>query len=366
MNDDERNRASPLAIMVFTAGDRRFNAADIVDAAWFRGELQPLWREFLAGRAGERRAEDEGLMPDSEGLQTLSNEVRYQHELITAEETEAWLTLRNLSLDDLTNYTHRRYWRERAAPPSQTADAEYPDATPEQREMFIGDLMFGGNFDELTRRLTWRLAAPFATGPTDPIFSDRLEVERSRFVQQVASDNATLAERLGRLGRNGSWLESQIELEAAFGWSCEQVCTPKNRARTLAILRLGLTHFEVELIDLESADALREACFCLTSDGLSMEELAAQEHCRVERRGILLEEFPEGQQQQFLSAQTGQVLPLITPDERFQVCRILNKREPDLADEKVRARIDEELIAAHFDNLVSKHIVWLIRPNASA
>jgi hypothetical protein len=366
MKDVEDSRCSTLATAVFAAGDRRFDAADIVEAAWFRGDLPPLWQEFLAGIAGERRAEEDGLEPEGEALQNLSEDVRYKHDLITAEETETWLTARNLTLDNLTAYAHRRFWREHTAAPALPADLGYLEATPEQREQFIGDLFFGGQLDELARQLSWRVAGSVATIPSDPALSNRLEAERARFSQRTASDPGKLSQWLGQLGRDGPWFESQLAQESSHRWNCDQASTTENRARTLANLRLPLTCFEVELMDLESADAVSEACFCLSTDGLSMDELAGQEHNRVERREILLEEFPEELQQQFLSAESGHVLPLITTDDRFQVCRVVNKREPALADEKVLARVDAELLAGHFENLVTKQIVWLIGPNAAA
>ncbi len=355
-----------LDFSVFTAGDKRFGATDIVDAAWFRGDLQPLWQEWLVGMACEQRADEEGLKPDPEALQALSEGVRYKHDLITAEETEAWLISRNLTLDDLTDYSHRRYWREHAIAPSPAADIDYLSAAPDLRKIFIQDLLFGGKFDELIRLLSWRAAGSVATDLPDPALSDRLEAERARFFQRTASDPGKLSKWLEQLGRDGPWFETQIEQESGQRWNCDQLRTPDNRARTLTELRLPLTCFEVEMMDLESADAVREACFCLNTDGLSMEELAGQEHHRIERRQVLLEDFPEALQQQFLSAETGQVLPLITSDGRFQVCRILHKREPALADAKVLARVDAELLAAHFGNLVAKHIVWLIGTNAPA
>jgi hypothetical protein len=366
MKDGEDSQCSTRALAVFAAGDRHFNATDIVEAAWFRGDLPPLWQEFLIGIACERRAEEGGLEPEGEALQTLSEDVRYKHDLITAEETETWLTARNLTLDNLTEYARRRFWREHAATPPLPEDIGYLEATPEQREQFIADLFFGGQLDELARRLSWRVAGSVATIPSAPASSNRLEAERARFSQRTASDPGELSQWLGQLGRDGPWFETLLAQESGHRWNCDQASTPENRARTLAALRLPLTCFEVELMDLESADAVREACFCLSTDGLSMEELAGQEHNRVERREILLEEFPEELQQRFLSAESGQVLPLITADDRFQVCRILKKREPALADEKVLARVDAELLAAHFGNLVTKQIVWLIGPNAAA
>jgi hypothetical protein len=175
-----------------------------------------------------------------------------------------------------------------------------------------------------------------------------------------------LSECLGLLGRERAWFETLVKLEAGYRRHCDQLFTPENRARTLAALRLPLTRFEVELLDLESADAASEAFFCLDTDGLSMKELAEQEGYVIEKRQPLLEEFPEEQQQRFLSSETRQVFQIIDSDNRFQIYRVISKREPTLAEEKVLKRVDAELLASHFGNLVSKHIVWLIGRDPSA
>ena len=354
------------AFYVFAAGDERIDATDVVDAAWFRGDLQPFWREFLAGIACERLADEEGSEPGSEALQTLSEDFRYAHDLITAEETDAWLISRNLTLNDLTGYANRRYWRERAIAPSQVPEIVYLNAEPDLRERFLQDLLFGGRFDELVRLLSWRVAGSVATVMPDHALSGRLEEERTRFFQRTALAPGRLSEWLQRLGRDGPWFETLLEQESRYGWNCDQVRTAENRARTLAALRLSLTCFDVEMMDLESADAAREACLCLTADGLSMEALAGQEHYWIEKRELLLEAFPQELQQRFLSAESGEVLQFITSADRFQVCRILNKREPAMGDESVLARLDAELIATHFGNLVSKHIVWLLERGSPA
>jgi hypothetical protein len=243
---------------------------------------------------------------------------------------------------------------------SHEIEVDYLNAEPELRELFLHDLLFGHEFDELVRLLSWRVAGSVATVPTDEVLSDRLEAERNRFFQRTGLVPWQVSDGLQRLGRNMSWFETLIEQEAGYRSTCERLSTAENRARTLAALRLQLTRFEVELMDLESVDAVREACLCLTADGLSMETLAGQEHCRIEKRELLLEALPEALQPEFLSGERGQVLQLITSDERFQVCRIAAKREPALTDQDVLARVDGELITAHFNNLVSKHIVFLL------
>ena len=115
-------------------------------------------------------------------------------------------------------------------------------------------------------------------------------------------------------------------------------------------------------MDFDSADAVREACLCVSAADISMEELAGQEHRLIERRQLLLEDLPEDAQQQFLSAEPGHVLPFITQGERFQVCRIAEKREPALSDASVCARVDADLRTGHFGNLAANHIVSAVAP----
>ena len=361
--ESEHLVAGPAAVLVFSADDQKFSVADVVEAAWFRGDSQALWQEFLSGAAGERAAEEEGLEPESEVLQALSDEFRTEQDLITAEETENWLEARGLTLEDFNDYFHRQYWRQHATTPAPPANINYANASPDTRQLFIQDVLFSGKFDDLARRLSWPVAASVVADRTKTLSSDKLDAERTRFFQRTDSQPAQLSERLALIGRDRAWFETLAELEAGYRGHRDQLVTPENRARTLAALRLPLTRFEVEMMDLESENAVREAFFCLDTDGLSMEELAGQEGYVIEKRQPLLEEFPEELQQRFLSSETGEVLQLIDADSRFQLCRVLSKREPALADEKVLKRVDAELLASHFGNLVSKHIVWLIGRN---
>ncbi|MEO5961613.1 MAG: hypothetical protein ABIR80_21075 [Opitutaceae bacterium] len=362
MDDGESNENSPLAVVVIATADKRFVAVDIMDASWFRGELQPLWEELLVGLACEQ--ESHGSAPTSEDLQTLSEEIRYQHELITSEETESWLTRRKLSLDDLTDYCRRRYWRDHTANPPPGEKIDYLDATSELRELFLKGVLFAGKFDEWVRRLAWRVAASLAAEVEPPASADKLDAQRALFFQWSHLEPETLAGALQQIGRDREWFEALIEMETCYRWHCDQVCTAENRGRSLVALRLPLTQFTLEILDLESEDVAREARFCLETDGLSMAEFAAQEHYRIERGELLLEDFPEELQPRFLASETGRFHHVTTSDNCYQVCRLLEKREPTLADENVVRRIDRELLETHFENLVAKNSVRLVEPGS--
>ncbi len=72
-------------------------------------------------------------------------------------------------------------------------------------------------------------------------------------------------------------------------------------------LRLPLTRFETEMIELESRDAAREALFCVREDGMSMEEVATEGGYPYRHADFILEDLPVDAQQRFLSVSAGDV-----------------------------------------------------------
>ena len=97
------------------------------------------------------------------------------------------------------------------------------------------------------------------------------------------------------------WLSGELS-DAAFK------AAPSAYHLHLAALRLPLTRFEVETIELDSLDAAREALLCARDDGMSMEEVAAEGRYPYRHPEVLLEEIPEDLQQKFLRVNPGDIL----------------------------------------------------------
>src|SRR5437016_14373770 len=87
--------------------------------------------------------------------------------------------------------------------------------------------------------------------------------------------------------------------------------------RSLA-LRLPLTRFETEVIELESLDAAHEALFCVREDGMSMEEVATEGRYPYRRADFLLEDLPVDAQHRFLSVSAGEVLQPVAHGDGFE------------------------------------------------
>ena len=146
-----------------------------------------------------------------------------------------------------------------------------------------------------------------------------------------------------------------LAIEAAYGTHCERLLVPEARQHELMALRLPLTRFEIEVIELESQDAAREALFCVQQDGMSMEEVATEGRYPYRRSHFLLEDLPVDAQQKFLSISAGNVLEPTAHGDGFELCRVVNKIEPQADDPTVKSRIDQRLLDRHFSELMSKY-----------
>jgi hypothetical protein len=124
----------------------------------------------------------------------------------------------------------------------------------------------------------------------------------------------------------------------------------------MALLRLPLTRFETEVIELESHDAAKEALFCVREDGMSMEEVANEGRYPFKVLSFLQEDIPEDLQPRFLSVTAGEVLEPLARGDAFELYRVISKTEPQTNDPAVCERVDRILLSRHFSELVARHV----------
>src|SRR5256886_16102204 len=98
---------SGLDLVVCACGGQEYTARDAIDAALFRGQLDVKRKEFLHQVAAERRADELELDADESAISSAAEAFRYEYDFITAEETDARLGQRGLTLDDIADYLTR-------------------------------------------------------------------------------------------------------------------------------------------------------------------------------------------------------------------------------------------------------------------
>ncbi|PYJ68302.1 MAG: hypothetical protein DME76_12715 [Verrucomicrobia bacterium] len=146
-------------VIVCACGTQEYTARDTIDAAIFRGEVEVKWKEFLHEVQAEKRADELGLDLDESAISSAAEAFRYEYDLITAEETEAWLANRGLTLDDFADYLTREYYASTLREEIIPDEIEYSSAPADLRQSFLVELILSGELDRMTGDLIMRLAA---------------------------------------------------------------------------------------------------------------------------------------------------------------------------------------------------------------
>jgi hypothetical protein len=344
--------------VVFTAGAKNFSVRDVIDAAHFRGEIDSHWTELLARLAAEKHAVESEAEVDNSAIDAAAVAFRYEHDLITAEETERWLELRGMTLADFGDHFVRAYWGETFSSEANSTAAPFHQSSAELRQLLAVELILNDQLDPMTTALAWRVAAVEGFD----VVSAPVQAERERFTARTGFGAGEIQAWLHGLGRDDLWFEQTLTAEAAFHARCDKLFTEEAQEREIRALRLPLTRFEVETIEFDSRDAASEAVWCVRSDGMSMAEVAQEGRYPYQRTELVLEEISEDLQQKFLSLTPGSILEPIPRDDGFQLARLLGKAEPKLDDPGVRSRVAERILARHFADLTSKCIRMEIMP----
>ena len=102
----------PAGRPLFTVAGRTYAWEDVLIAAELRGELATLERQTRQGLACLRRlaAEPDALAP--EALRAAAAAFRHEHNLLAADELDAWLAARSLTVADWNAYLRRLLLRD--------------------------------------------------------------------------------------------------------------------------------------------------------------------------------------------------------------------------------------------------------------
>lgn len=354
--------------LVFSAGGRALAVADVVVAAHARGDLQATWSRLLRLVACEERAaalvESGEISADEGAVQSMSEQFRYDRDLITAEETERWLEHHGLTLEDFDAHFLRHHWADVLGEPVEPGPADYRSATDDLLVLLLTELTLSGDLDRLARALGWRIAAARARAAEPSAQAGGVEIGLAgddgpaQDDHADAEDEAMTAAWAARIGADPRWLAELPGLEAAFEQERARLLTAERLADALALRRLPLSLVVLETIDVDTLDAAREAAMCVTADGLSMEAVASEGGYSFERTEAFFEELPPQIQQQVLRAVPGEMLDVAPHEGGYHVHRLVGRTDPDPADGAVRARVEQRLLDQHFDQLAGRWVQW--------
>jgi hypothetical protein len=340
--------------VVLFADGRELQVRDVIRAGLFRGDIEERWRLLLAKVTCQQHAVENEIEPDLEKLQAIADKFRYDRDLITSEETDEWMRIRALNQEIFSNHVMRTYWQEELGEEVETREDVFADPD-EASKHFTYELLLGGGFYYVTRKLAWRMAARHTADAGNPALAERIEAERTLLLERTGLAPEQLPGWVAGLGANDAWLEEMLAIEAAFALHREKIITPEGLSRYLRTRRLGLMRFEVEEIEFDSMGAAQEGVLCVRNDGLSMEEVASESGFSYQKRDFLLEEQPPDWQTALISTPEQGVVPPIADEEVVRLFRVLRKTEPTLDDPEVRERLEEAFLESAFEELCAAH-----------
>lgn len=338
--------------VIFSRGEREFSAREVVDCAVLRGEIDPLWREFARVGECDRLANEQGLEADESAVDAAAIAFRYQYDLITAEETERWLENRGVSVGEFGEYFARKYWGRMYSGAVSVPASTYETAAAEEKDLFLVDLILSGSLDKMAERLSYRIAAQADENGGGGSATE----ERARFL--AARRITDLATWLLQFGRGEEWLNEMLAAEAAYQRRVAAIVTEQALEKELGPLRLNLTRFELETVEVDSKDAAAEVAACVRSDGMQMSDIAEEGRYPFHTSEVLLEDVPSEQQQKFLSVKAGTLFDPIPRGDSFEVWRVKARIEPMLQDVTIRARLEKRIIDRCFNELLGRYINW--------
>lgn len=344
---------------VFAFRDTTISVGEVLRAAHFRGELQSCASRVGWKMACEEEAKRLILEADNDAIDAMVTRFRYENDLISAEETEAWLDCRGLNTDEFQAYFDRCHWWEILKGKVASDQVETTHAIPELFDVLETELLMSGAFGPLAVGLSRRLMVRHDSESRPDI--QKVMVERARFFERAGLEPAGLAGWLASLDRDQDWFEGMLEMEAAYHLRCDALLIPEQLARTLLTSRLLLTRLEVESVEFDIIDAAREAHLCVRDDGMSLEDVARESRYPFKRVELLAEDLPEDQRQMLLCAGIGEILGPVAAGGLVHLHRVLRKTEPTLGEALIRSRIEQQVLEAHFSGSNAGAIRWFIR-----
>ena len=292
---------------VFAVGERSWSIADVIRYAEFAGIAE------LRFHAAKASSPDVDAADGDVGLAQAITDFRYQHDLISAEECDAWLAWRGLRYADLHESMSRRC-RGICAVDEEAAEI---------------DFLLGEQWSVATRDLAWRVA---------------LACEKQLPLGTEDSQHA----RLWAL-----W-------EARFQEARSQLLAPDARLRILSRQRRQLTRFQFVLAEFDSMDAAQEARSCVNEDQALLVEVAAEHGFPFRTECRFIDDLPTDWALALGAGVSKKAAAPIAMAGRSVLLSPLRRIEPSLDDDEVVARIDAAMVEQHFDALASQHLRWFI------
>lgn len=336
------------ATPVLRVGDRVYTWRDVVLFAMAAGEWPDFETRLRQGLACETEADRAAAWPDPAVLDEAATAFRYERDLLTSEETEAWLAARGLDIDQwsaaLARGVLRAAWRDRLASldPGTLDPAEVP-AT-----VLVAEGVCSGAFDRWAAMLGARAALASSAGISQPPAPEG-DLVVARHAAWVAGDNEA-----------ATALRHLADVVAADRAVATSALTDEALDLHLERCRLDWVRVDVECLSFPTDAAAREAALCVREDGLSLSEVAVESGQPIVDHRTVLDTLEPALRDAVLSASPGDTIGPLALDAGFTVVHVVGKAAATLNDPLVRARAERSVVDTLRERALVSAVQWLL------
>ena len=342
--------------VVFTVGNEEYYWEDVVLAARLWGDWVGVEEAARQALACLEQAEESGESPSADEVQAASVEFRYEYDLISAQETEAWLERWGLTAESWMEYLKGVLLRKRWADELEEIAARVGVPEEDLGGFIHAEAVCSGSLGRFAQRLAGRAALHARMAESNPGASDpagdggdtETSGESEETVDLEGLSPERVRERLAVLKR----------LEASYRRFREQALTPKALKDQIGSHHLDWVRFDCQSVSFPDEQMAREAVLCLQEDCRDLADVAAESKRTLEKTRFFLDQMEPALRDRFLGARKGELLGPLGVQEGFVLYFVEDKLMPSENDPEIRQRAEEVVVESALEREAAARVEW--------
>lgn len=320
---------------VFSINDAEFGWDEIVAAAEAWGDWQPFVAETRQALACLTYAAETNQLPAANEVREAATAFRYAHNLISAEDTQNWLERWDMTVSDWMNCLRGQLLVQRWATTLEQIAAAHPVSEEDVATVIRDYAVCAGKLGAWAQKLAGHAAVAY-------------QVVWGRAAESGCFDATT-----------GSPRDLVFRIETEFDRQRQQTVTPKQVETKIVDHRLDWIRFDCRYLRFADERQAREAAFCVTEDGLTLDEVARDAHCEVRHWSFYLDEIEAGVRPHFLAAGQGDWLGPIRMLNAFSLFSVVAKQMPAAGDPQIKQRAEQAIIGGMMEQAINERVKWM-------
>jgi hypothetical protein len=319
----------------FTLGGIDFLQFDVALAAMVFGEWARFEKHLSEGLACATRLTVEELPEPTNAVEEAAVAFRYERDLISGADMEAWLDCGGISTEDWMAYIRRHVLRQLWGDDLEDILDRYGPSPRQLEAAALPEGICSRLFDEFEQAFEGRAAIAFQADAA--AFESRLRMSTSH------------GERAARLARqHAHWLDGQADAVARLRVIFEirdrhvavadTLLTEPALNEIIESNRLEWVVIDTDTLSFGDENAAREALLCVSEDRLSLANIGELSRQSLIRSRGFLDDVPPEHRHRLLAAEPGRVIGPLVVDDRYHVTTVTNRAVPTLEDPHVARR----------------------------